>query len=147
MLKCVVLLFVVQFEFEFSEFKFRLNLSGSISENAKPFLFPYPFLAQPTLSPSFSFSFPAARNPTAGPASPGPARLPSHTVAAKWTPPVEGVPIPWTARTRARVRPGHASPLACARMPRRLAAPIYSAALLPCPASTAAAASPCKPYP
>ena len=84
-----------------SSFSFLLSLLSRGPENhlAGPFPLPLPFL-------------PCGPKPSRAGPSPfhGPLRLPSLTITATRAPPVRPSSLPCAARTRSRVRPGHASP-------------------------------------
>ena len=117
--KCIVLLFVVQFEFESLCSNLNLNVFVFLLEKKNGKLFPLTLLVSSPSGPSIHLSlfFLSSRGPWSpvGPfSSPGPVRLPALSPALTdgWALPVGAVLLlaPDRDSSRARVRPRPASP-------------------------------------
>ena len=116
MLKCIVLLFVVQFEFEFSEFEFELNVFESFPKKRRQNLSFLSLAFSPAHLPLPRFSSPCGPIPPDH-LLPSPARstLPL-TLTARRAPPVRRLLLPELGLSQSPAAPRLAR--AVARTPR-----------------------------
>ena len=116
MLKCIVLLFVVQFEFEFSGFGFELNVFEPFSENTKPFSVSLTRFQPHPIPLLFFFFFPAAHISSAGPFlfllfRPNPPSFPFPFPHRRMGPARQGLFLPVLGQDSAESDPAWRTPL------------------------------------